>query len=782
MNDDRDFIVADGCGEEDDVDGIDDKLELQVGSKVRVYNREKGRKGSFQTGYIKNVSDDGTTFDIVIDEEQGIWERGVKKCLIELIKQGRTKKYTFLSSTARNSIGRRIRKKLQFVYSEALLAVQFQNLNEIDRDVITSLATGELTLDNVKKLDEERFCKAKDLVDLVEIWGNPKLNKFQQPCKSSKMLLHDLIKETEVRKQDTQISSKHLQELAENFLTNKGSFTKPPREKKEPAIKKAEKDEGKKKKKASESGIKKEIDGELEKKGGNSSSDNSNKKNKDNEDAEMSDEDNEKMKTLKGNNFKKNVCLTSLFLSPSSDVVDALSAEEKSHRPPVVDDSLAQPAIKSSDTFAEVLHQIIYQFPEEFPTKLRVDLRTNSSSDLVVLLGRMNQVQHLWLQKVISPNDYQAEFVRLVMDLVQLELILVNRKLVEAQSAVTSYFSIFYCLYMMLIRADTFKNTNVLVSPLNIVKGNDYSLQGEEGAKTLIELISADRSFYEELKERHDSNTIEFNNKYDSKFSIDDVTIIIQLLEEAEHLLQKNGSIVGNDSSTELQNTAENWKEFASKCMVFCQKNTFPLLFFNHEKDAKNDYFIMEGISHNDSRQKHNGGSRSTRCYYTYDKITQALQEPVDNGYCIPIDTNRFEQIQLCGNIIEMEHFNHAFKFVCGQIHLLLLRVDISSPTQFTTSSTLLSEVDLLPTFTTHCSSNNNNISTNDDDDPHYNIISCRKRSNLMKVKEYCAKINTFTLSKSSPETCSDVECAEMLLLSEEVNKIIEELLNTNDN
>jgi hypothetical protein len=306
---------------------------------------------------------------------------------------------------------------------------------------------------------------------------------------------------------------------------------------------------------------------------------------------------------------------------------------------------------------------------------------------------------------------------------------------------------------MMLIRADAYKNVNALVNPLTLENGNQTFLMGIEGNQLLMDLINEDLAYYKEVNTVYNSNRKEYEDRFGQQFAIEDVLTLIQLLQNAESFLkQRSRGGDDNDNTSTNDNDAEMWKDIASKCMIFCQRNNFPVMYFNHMKTPEgHNNFTLEGMS----QQRISGNN-----FYSFDTIQKAFQERVDNAFCMPYECNYFRQVKLCGSKMEFSHLEKAFGFICKQIHTLL--IERVSNTSVFFDSIVYSQgkhPDKMPMTTKQ------NVTP---------FNKTKRRQDLLKFQE---KLNDLSII----ETSATDKSQDFIKLVQEVHQIIEQLIDTTD-
>lgn len=724
----------------------------------------------------KKIKDDD---DFIASDENNDEEEVEKKS-----RTGRPKRYVFLTDNERNRIGRNLRKTINFVATSALFAFQQEELNKLGKDVLKDIADGKIK-------DNAIFTKANNLVQLVQMWGDP--SNSIQFCGNGKMLLKDLIKETEEKVSDPQISLKALEDIAQRFLDNNGVHKKKPRQpRKEGSTTKRQKD---KQKKLADSlapdCIRKMNHGEGEAEADlNTSSvghdDSCNQQQGGATTATTTTTTTVPPPTAAGPNntephaAKSNMKLSSMFLS---DIVND-SVDDSTETYPEEMHSVTP--IRTVLDFSLALEDIFFKFPSDYPTKLVVGSKL-SSSELIVLLGKMQQLQRFMMDNILSKQIYWTEFRKLVAELVHMQLHLFNRDIVVAAGQKTSReeeegelchnvpacLSLFYCCYMLLVRTEVFKNSNKLLSYSELFMSQKFNImECHQDCVKLLNMVMDDKNFFEEVKSCHDKDYSIFEQTYGHKFSIENVEEAIASLNDAIKLLE-DWNELGNDAINELCVG----KAMQNKCMIFCQKQYkslpeegFPVMFFEHYKG--NNKSILSASS-----QNYNGGS----LYFSYDTLRNLLSNPVDNAICL-FDNNHFMHLQLHGCEAELGHFEEAFDTISVHIHNLMQRVDISNPFNFTAKVVVPPPVGSNNTAT---ESLHNLKASNDQPFPAV-VSSGLKKNKLLNIKKRIAEalklltavsnqqnITNNSNNSSCEESSNEIVCR----LGKEVSDIVDSLI-----
>lgn len=523
--------------------------------------------------------------------------------------------------------------------------------------------------------DDPAFKNAKDLSTIVEMWGDH--TSKVQFCGSSKMLLRDLIKETEDKCKDSQISVDSLRKFVTTFLQNEGVYTKQERNttKKDKVHKKAKPNTIDRS--SEEKSIKRSV-GEGEAEAADSPT------------TKATTEVNQKQQQSPMEQGKK---LSSMFLQEINDnsenemLIDDDSAEtyQEVSTTPI---TTAEP-IKSSNEFFGALEEIALMFPEDSATQLMIKPRACSSAELVVLVGKMTQLQSLFNSRILSAAVYCTEFKKLVSELVLMQVRLFDRKFVvptttegdsdsdssqQQHHNVPGCISLIYCSYIMMIRAEVYKNTKDLISFPRLFATHEFHLMG--GVKSpdycakLMSLVMADIEFYEDLKKLFFSDSIVFRDTWGSKFSLNNVEDAIDTLKGAIDLLKNCNELGTVPSNCILGNNMSN------KCMIFCHRSSqesLPVMFFRYLKE-KNIFSLISTST----------DANKGEMYFTYSQVRNILGNPIDNAFSLfgGGGYDQFLHVELEGYQSELIHFEKAFDFVCNQIHKLLRRVDMNKFTE----------------------------------------------------------------------------------------------------
>jgi hypothetical protein len=557
-------------------------------------------------------------------------------------KLGRPIKWHYVSRREQGTVGKRYKRLIQFIGTEALLAFQEDKLDALDYRILEKIAVGgfdEAFLLASGDAEKKKVWESVDaLMEMVDAWGNLK----EKPLIVEKQNLIDLVKIA--AKKSTASSNKISEEkaihLVRDFVENKGTLTKSRKTDEEKRVLKENKDKKKQEKEEEKRVLKENKDEKKQEKEEEKRVLKENKdekkqekeKKKNDEDAEATFEEEVPKETvirekiLPVNTPKRPIFPTSLFLQDHSGG----------------NNTSPENSTISMETFASEINNINCA-GEENKTILFAEL----NPEYFITLASMKELQNSRMQNYISDTNYQERFSMLVTKLVSFKVVLCGRKLDSnnQSSNESDFLSYFQCLYKLLKRT----KHNIGERPERIISDDAIETNND-----LLDLIEKDLLFFTGIVEKCEKDNSFFCNDFGEINKISDIKLCVQRLEHAQKLIRR---------SSTYENANDSW-EIEDFYFHFTKSFIVPTMYFITEEEHTINW-VLKCVFQQPNQKS----------YFDWNILFESFSNNIQNAFCFK--NKRYMCLELEDVAKEIEYIQTAFSMLCSQIERLVQRLEL---------------------------------------------------------------------------------------------------------